>query len=134
VTQPTREEALAHFGKKGMKWGVRTAVPGGSAPISRKQNRQMNKEASQKFYSDKATTLYKEAKKSGDTVLVKTQLPNATYATVVTGKQFAEHLEAGGAMNIRMTEIYARQPKPDSQFVLNDQKIGTYKKQNFRKS
>lgn len=26
---PTREEALAHFGVKGMRWGVRKATPGG---------------------------------------------------------------------------------------------------------
>ena len=25
MTQPTREEALAHFGVKGMRWGVRNA-------------------------------------------------------------------------------------------------------------
>lgn len=27
---PTREEALAHFGVKGMRWGVRKATPGGT--------------------------------------------------------------------------------------------------------
>jgi hypothetical protein len=30
VTTPTREQALAHFGVKGMKWGIRKATPGGT--------------------------------------------------------------------------------------------------------
>jgi hypothetical protein len=29
VITPTREQALAHFGVKGMKWGVRKPTPGG---------------------------------------------------------------------------------------------------------
>jgi hypothetical protein len=133
MTDMTREDALEHFGVKGMHWGVRNKTSGGSARISRKQNRQMNKEASQKFYGDKAATLYKEAKKGGDGVLVKTKFAYDSYPTLVTGKEFVKHLESGGALDIRMSEVYARQSKPDSQFVVNDSPIGTYRKQNFRK-
>lgn len=131
MPDPTREEALAHFGVKGMRWGHRKAAE--STGITRKQNRQMNREASEKFYADKATTLYKEAKKGGDSVLIETRLPFDSVKTVVTGRQFVEQLERGGALDIRVSEVFARQPSPDSQYVRNTDRIGTYRKQNFRK-
>ena len=120
---------LAHYGVKGMKWGVRKT----EGRVTRKQNRQMNKEARDKFYAEKASKIYEEAKKGGERVLVETRVPGDFAQTVVTGKQFAEHLERGGVMDVRTTEIFARQPKPNQQYVLNDQKIGAYQKQDFRK-
>lgn len=127
------DEALAHFGVKGMKWGVRKSDESGGGKITRKQNRQMNREASAKFYADKATMLYNEGKKHGDRILIETRVPGDYAVTVMTGKEFARGLERGGAFDVKTTEIFARQPKAGEQFVLNDQKIGVYKNQNFRK-
>jgi hypothetical protein len=92
----------------------------------------MNKEAEQKFNTNKANTLYREAKKHGDRVLIETITPGDYAKTIVTGKEFAQHLEAGGAMNIRATEIFARQRSEGAQFELNENRIGNYQKQNFR--
>jgi hypothetical protein len=124
------QEALAHHGVKGMKWGVHRT----KSHISRKENRRLNKEASQKFYADKASKIYEEAKKGGEKVLIETKTPGDYAKTILTGREFAQHLERGGYMDVKTTEVFARQPKPNSQYVLNDKKIGTYKKQDFRKS
>lgn len=120
------DDFLEHYGVKGMKWGQRKKV-------SRKENRQMNKEAADKFYGEKAESLYKEAKKGGEKVLIKTRTTGDYADTVLTGKEFAQQLEQGRAMDVRMTEVFARQLKPNEAYTLNDQQIGAYKKQNFRK-
>jgi hypothetical protein len=130
--QMSDEDSLAHYGVKGMKWGQRK---NGSAPrVTRKQNRQMNREASEKFYGKKASDIYSEGKKLGDRVLIKTRFPGDNIPTITTGKEFTRHLERGGVMDIRATEIYARQPAKGGQYVLNDAPIGSYQKQNFRNS
>lgn len=53
-------DALVHFGVKGMRWGHHKAQPsggggggGGPAPITRKQNRQLNKEHRAKKRSER---------------------------------------------------------------------------------
>lgn len=44
MNEPTREEALAHFGVKGMKWGVRKdSLPG----VSARTNREAKKDATE---------------------------------------------------------------------------------------
>lgn len=126
------DDVLAHFGVKGMKWGKRKGE-NSSPKISRKENRQLNREAAADFYENKLNTIYGEAKKKGDAVLIKTRDPGEYASTILTGKEFARGLEAGGMLDIKVTEVYARQPKPKSQYVLNDDEIGTYKKQDFRK-
>ena len=125
------EDSLEHFGVKGMKWGQRK---NNSAPkVTRKQNRQMNREAEHEFNSAKVNAIYAEGKRLGDKVLIKTRLPGDSVQTITTGKEFTRHLESGGAMDVRVTEIYARQPAKGGQYVLNDKPIGNYQKQDFRK-
>lgn len=45
MTQPTREEALAHFGVKGMRWGVRNTPSSTSTKTSTKKRRSTKKKA-----------------------------------------------------------------------------------------
>lgn len=124
---------LAHHGVKGMHWGVRKAGTAPAAKISRKQNRQMNKEAANEFYAKKAHDLYAQGKKYGDKVLVATVLPGATSKSIITGKELVGHLEAGGALNVKATEVYAKLDSKRGGYVMNDKPVGGYKKQNFRK-
>ncbi len=127
------EDSLAHYGVKGMKWGQRKAA-GSSPKITRKQNRQMNRDAENKFNAKKASDIYAEGKKLGDKVLIQTRLPGDSVRTITTGKEFANHLERGGVFDLKVTEIYARQPKQGGQYVLNDKPVGNYQRQDFRKS
>jgi hypothetical protein len=124
------ENLLAHYGVKGMKWGKHTAA----TKVTRKQNRQLNRDAAAKFNADKAGKLYGQAKKLGDKVLIETSTPGSAAKTIITGKQFAQHLEAGGVFDVRATEVFAKQPAKGGKYVLNEQKIGSYQKQDFRKS
>lgn len=133
----TQQNELLHYGVKGMKWGKRKARDdssgGGGAKtaapakrMSRKEVRKLNKVESQKFYEKKAETIFKEAAKKGDNVLIKVLTPGQLYPQVSTGKEFTDYLARGGMMDIRMTEIYAEK-KGSGPFETKDA-IGQYQK------
>ncbi|WNM72485.1 hypothetical protein SEA_ARTORIAS_16 [Gordonia phage Artorias] len=138
---------LAHHGVKGMKWGQRKQDGGSSSSsgnsssgtpkpnlnslsggetvskkdISRKDLRKLNKKNQEEFDAKKAGEVYGEAsaeKSGGKKVLV---LTDAGYGQmVVTGKEFADHLEMGGAFKPGSTRIYARQQDEGKEFVMNN--------------
>lgn len=103
------ETFLAHYGVKGMRWGIRKKTDVSSKPkrLSRKEIRQINREGRKKFYEDKANRILSEASKKGDDVLIKIVTPGSTYPTVVTGKEFTNYLAKGGAFDIKMSDVYA---------------------------
>ena len=128
---------LQHYGVKGMKWGVRRNrdSDGSNSPrkISRKENRQMNREAKSAFYEKKADTLLKEAVKGGDDILIRSLMQGDSAPMVRTGSEFARDLKNGRAMNVKMSDIYAK-VESDGNFHVNDKyTIGNYKKTNYRK-
>jgi hypothetical protein len=129
---PEVDDFLEHFGVKGMHWGRHKAQPSSSPRISRKQNRQMNRAARADFNHKKIESLMGEALAKGDKVLIRTQLMGTYGSTVMTGKEFANHMIRGGAMDVRTTEVFARQNK-SGQYEQNTNLIGNYQKQNFRK-
>lgn len=106
-----------------MKWGV-----------TKKESKAQNARASSDFYAKKADSLFASAHAGGDKVLMKTLYQGDHYQTITTGKGFIKELQQGRAFDIRVSEVYATQPKAGGQFVLNDKPIGTYKQQDFRKS
>lgn len=145
---------LAHHGVKGMKWGQRKqdgnssstsgkSSSGSSKPnlnslsggetvskkdVSRKELRSLNKKKQEEFESKKAGEVYGEAsaeKSGGKKVLVITD--TGFGQMVVTGKEFADHLEMGGAFNPKATRIYARQQEEGKDFVMNNFANEVYK-------
>lgn len=135
--KPSLDEALAHFGVKGMKWGQHKAEPSG---ISRKQNRQMNRDARNDFNNKKLSYLLDEARKD-DKILIKAHTYEDPYGIVVSGREFVYNMERGKMLDIKMTEIWARRsdnpldknsPKQVYLYEPQEKKIGSYKKQDFR--
>ena len=123
------EDFLAHYGKKGMKWGVRTDDSGSSSSsggsgkevkLSRRQARALDKARKTEYDGQMATNVYMESKGKGERVLVKTRTPGDFADTIMTGKQFVEYTEAGNALDLGSTRIFARQSKAGEQFVLNN--------------
>lgn len=118
---------LAHYGKKGMKWGVTTADSASSGggdsasrkKLSRKEVREANKAGEREFNEKKLANVYSEAKSKGEQVLIKSRASGDFADTVMTGKQFVEHVERGGLIDARSTAVFARQSKAGEQFVLN---------------
>lgn len=123
------EFVLKHYGVKGMRWGKR------QNRISRAENRALNREASNKFYTEKLNRVVKEASEKGDNVLVTSRFSNDQYPTIYSGKRFVERLMQGSVVDARMTSVYARKAddSPDQPYILNDEPNALYKKQNFRK-
>ena len=121
------DDFLAHYGRKGMKWGVRnddSSGSGGSGPpkkkLSRKEVRNINKQGKLDYDGETVTKVYLEAKGKGERVLVKTRTPGDFADTVMTGKQFVQYTEAGNALDLGSTRIFARQNKVGEEFVLNN--------------
>lgn len=120
-------DELAHFGVKGMKWGVHK-----KHDESRKEYKKRTKQESREFYDKKADALIKASLSKGDKVLIATKLPGDFATTITTGTQFIEHLQKGGVFDVKTTEVFATQPKKNAQFETNEQPIGTYKKSERR--
>ena len=122
---------LTHFGVPGMKWGHRKVVnvPGSISTQrkTRKEVRRINKEGLYKFYEDRASKAVKQALKD-PTSLIKTQTNYSAYPQIVTGKQFIDHLSAGGAINIQATAVYATKATKNGQYVVDSHFLDTYKK------
>lgn len=120
---------LQHFGVKGMKWGVRRSSGSGTATISRRQNRKMNKTARKEYYQEKADHILKTALtdiKGGDTMI-------RVGRSVVTGQMFVHHVLSGAVINITDTEIAGiRNPKTGYLEPYSGNYYGNYHKQNFR--
>lgn len=113
MTEVSREEALSHFGIKGMHWGVRKASDSsGSQKLTRKEVRAEKKD----FYEKKGSRLVDTALKDPE-VLIK--LTNQAGSLVITGEQFVNHLSAGGMMNVKYTDIWATKDKTSGQYVQN---------------
>lgn len=96
---------LKHFGKKGMRWGQRSANPNSIKKLSRKQKRFLANQEKAKSFMD---TALKD--------------PNVLIAlnghVIVTGKEFTDHMASGGLLNVKMTRIYAQQENPGGKYVL----------------
>ena len=123
----TPQEVLQHYGVKGMRWGVRKKYS-----ESRKEYRsRLNKESTD-FYNKKVATILNEVAKKGDKVLIETRMPGDYARTITTGKQFVDHLIGGGAFDVSVTEVFARQGKANTPYVRNDKPIGVYKKSDRR--
>ena len=137
MSESAREEALAHFGVKGMKWGVRRNRDSGDTnkprKISRKENRRMNREAKSAFYENKANKLLDEALKGGDDILVMSLMQGDTAPTLRTGREFVRELQKGRAMHVKMTDVYAKLESDGNYHVRDKYTIGNYKKTNYRK-
>jgi hypothetical protein len=122
-----QEFVLAHFGVKGMHWGVRNSGSSGDHTESRSDYHKRTSSEHAAYREKKAADLYALSKQHGDKILIKTHLPGDTVPTITTGTEFAKHLEAGHAFNVDRTEVYARQHKDNTPFILQDPSSG-YKK------
>ena len=119
---------LQHFGVKGMKWGIRRSSGSGTATVSRRQNRKMNKTARKEYYQEKADHLLKTAlANKGDDTLIQVG------RSVITGQTFVNLALSGGAFNIKATNIASiRNPNTGDFEAYNGKYYGDYQKQNFR--
>ena len=113
------EDELAHFGVKGMKWGVRKAQPTGSKRLSRKEVRKINKEGQTNFYLDRANRAFATAQQD-PSVLIRTRPNLNTPPMILTGKEFFDHALRGGAFDIKMTAIYATKSSENGQYVVDE--------------
>lgn len=117
MTQLTSKDYLAHFGVKGMRWGVRKANDSSTPKVSRRQQKKEAKRAAKqaRFEADqkKATMLLDAALKDPEILI------NLNNNIVVTGKEFVDHMSNGGLMNVRTTTVFAQKDKQSGQYVLN---------------
>jgi hypothetical protein len=105
------DDFLAHYGVKGMRWGVTKAQYKTLSKEDRKGYRK-------KSFRERAATLKEAqvenakltidaAKKGGSDVFIQTKTnPYDSVPTIMTGKEFTRHLESGGAFDVKVTAVF----------------------------
>lgn len=118
-----------------MKWGVRrnrdSSDGGGSSKrqdrkTAKKELKNYNREAAEKFYQDKADRILKTAGKDPES-LISVLAWGESYPIVVTGREFVDFMGRGGMMNIRATDVFATKNE-DGVYVRNENMNARYKK------
>ena len=108
---------LAHYGVKGMKWGVTKSDYRSMSKDDRKQYRKKTlKERSNTFKEAREKNLKfvaETAAKNGNEVFVKTRLAGDQYPTLMSGSEFTRYISKQGVFDANMTTIaaYANTPK-----------------------
>ena len=116
------EEALAHYGTKGMKWGVRKQ----KYTESRREYRARTKAERNEKYLDNANKTTAFALKNPDS-LIYTRVPQSNRVLIASGKEFVTHLTNGGAFDAKVTGVYAKRDK-DGKMQIQDLTQHQYKK------
>ena len=103
---------LDHSGVKGMRWGVRKKQNHPDVGNRKLSGRKAKKQARIQANHAKATKLVGDAlKKPNDLILLNGRM-------VVTGKEFTDHMMAGGLLDIKTSRVYATQATPNSKYKL----------------
>lgn len=121
------DDFLAHYGVKGMKWGVRRNRVSGDSSSSAKPKRLTRKEKrveKKAFYEAKASRILNKALEDPE-VLVSIRTPNSPYPTIATGREFVSHVTRGGMFDIRATDIFAE--KTSDGYVRNERMNERYR-------
>lgn len=96
------DDFLAHYGKKGMKWGVRT-----KHTESRKEFKARAKKEQGEYHEKKANDMLSLAFKGGNNVLLATKFSGDQHGSIITGKEFVNQMSKSRAFDVRLTEVYA---------------------------
>lgn len=120
MNQPLQEDLdfLAHFGVKGMRWGVRNNKDSNTPPSPSK--RAVKKELKRQTKEDALNAGIKKAEE-----LVSFAAANRNNSLVmlngrqiVTGEEFVNHMVSGGYLNVKTSSIYAVKDTKDGPYVL----------------
>ena len=109
-----------------MRWGRRkvrddssSTSPAKASVKPKKLSRKEVRAEKDKFYQDKANRIITEASQDPK-VLVRITTSPGSIPQIATGREVLEHLRAGGYMDIKTTDIYARQDKKAGGYVVNE--------------
>lgn len=104
------EDFLEHHGVKGMKWGIRKkeykSLDRDSKKMYRKKTSKERRADRRKAYEKNLSTITKAAAKNPSGMLVRTRRPGEQYDSVLTGKEFIDHLTKGGYVDARATQVF----------------------------
>jgi hypothetical protein len=129
--KPSLDNALMHFGVKGMKWGQRR-----KSKIGLVENVKLNVQGQRDFNAKKKETLIKAAK-SGD-YKIEAAFKGDLSAKVLSGEEFISRLAKGKKLNVAMSDLDSHRvaPHPNDTgpvFVPTQFKLGNYKLKNYNK-
>lgn len=104
--QDLTDDFLAHYGVKGMKWGVRKDKKA-TDKESRKDYRKRVKAERDDFNTKKIDAVFNRALAGGDNILVSTMYAGDYAVTIESGKSFVRNASSGAAFNANYTDVFA---------------------------
>lgn len=103
------DDFLAHYGVKGMKWGVTRSQYKSLSKSDKKQYRKKTfRERSKTLrnaQAENAKLTIEAAVKGGSNVLIRSRGSMDSLPTVMTGKEFSAHVARGGAFDVKVTSV-----------------------------
>lgn len=114
---------LAHSGVLGMKWGKHNST---SSMNKKKLTRKEVRTEKNEFYQNKAKRLIEKSLKDPNILIALNS--GQTIPSIVSGREFVNHLSNGGLLNIKMTDVYAQQKNKAGAYILNDNPNQSYRR------
>ena len=121
---------IKHYGVKGMKWGVR--ISRADKKKAKAATKAQNRSGETEFLERKLHRAFDAAQKDPNNTLIRTMFERDKTPVLRTGKDFIDHLTRGGAVNAKLTDLYATKNAEDGRYYIDEHFGEKFQKKHWK--